>query len=235
MKKLLLLVIVTASALTVQAQTSRGTVALTGTLGYSQHKDSAEKEQNGARYESDGYSYTLAPSIGYFIKDNLELGVSFQLYKYKSESSDPTNTFILSDKSENKYTDYSVYARQYKFLTEKLAVHGTLKAGLSNREDLRDILPHTGLANQGHYRNDHYTTFSAALSPGLTFFASNKVGLTASFGALQYSRKKTEMTSVSDYSTSPWQRHVTTYKSNVLELDFSSMNLNFGLSYFIGK
>jgi hypothetical protein len=238
MKKLALVCVAALMAYGAQAQTTKGTIVLTGKAGYTQYKGETEKKSEGNDYGADGYSSTLAPSIGVFVKDNLEIGSSLNYSRHKSENITSTSIYSSSFLSESRVKDFRVYARQYKFLTERFAVHGTLAAGVGNREESR---VHTSVHQyypQTDNQREETNSFNIGLSPGLTFFASNKVGLHASLGALSYSRHLDKR----EYSTtnlihpphSP-DRNDFSYKTNHLRLDFSSMHLNFGISYFIGN
>lgn len=234
MKKLLTFIIAALCACTAHAQTSKGTVTLTATVGNSQSMGSADKEEYGALYTFEEHNYTVAPSIGIFIKDNLELGASVYINDYGSESLTPSNTSIHSVKIENLRNNYRVYARQYKFLTEKIAVHGMVSAGYS-KEKYNYASHYKGLITESYVRKDTYSTFAAALSPGISYFISKKIGLGVNFGALTYSRREVDDEAVSASVDFPERRYDMSYISNILELDFSSMNLNLSLTYFIGK
>ena len=238
MKRLTLLCAVTLMAYGIQAQTTKGTIILTGKAGYTQHKGETEKKYEESDYGSEDYSYTLSPSVGVFIADNLEIGASVNLNRNKYESFSSWPNSSSSYLSETKEKDFRVYARQYKFLIERLAVHGTLSAGMGNRETNLVRTSVNMYYPETHNKHEVSTRFSIGLSPGLTFFASNKVGLHASLGALSYSRFKDKRENATTNLIHPPhspERNDYSYKTNALRLDFSSMNLNFGISYFLGK
>lgn len=238
MKKLTLLIAIAAlAAFGAQAQTAKGTLVLTGKAGYSQSKTKSDRDTNNPYNSHELYNYTLAPAFGYFIKDNLEIGATAHRYKFQYEN---INYFEGGSTTWNygeNNKGVSVYARQYSYLTEKLALHGTLSVGLSNQ------VYYTNTYSAGPYAQNSKSEFDAirlnsSLSPGLTFFASNKIGLEASLGALKYSRSNTDFVNESSsYINSPDnpKRSESTHKRNALQFDFSSMHLNFGISYFLGK
>lgn len=238
MKKLFIFILAAFFGCSVHAQTTKGTVALTAAFGYNQYNGTADKEVNNLLFKSAGHNYTIAPSVGLFIRDNLELGASAYLHENTHESLAPSPDFIHSFKSESQEKAFKLYARQYKFLTQRLAAYATLSGGINSR-NYSSTVTHTYLAATGYIytqvRDDHYTTFSAALSPGLSFFASDKIAISMNLGALAYSRHKVD--EASDYEDSRYtpNSYEAYYKSNILELDFSSINLNFGLTYFIRK
>ncbi|PVY39427.1 hypothetical protein [Pontibacter virosus] len=237
-KKLTILAITGLLAYSVQAQTTKGTLVLTGELGYTQSKSETDKEKNSPLYEYEHYNYFVSPSIGFLIKDNLEIGATAHRYKSANENIRYMEGFKSTWKLSQKTTGASVYARQYKYLTEKLALHGTLSVGVSNQE-YHDISSNSDAPYSYHFLYEFdATTLNGSFSPGLTFFASNKIGFTASLGALTYNRVTTDAAREhSDYYYSPdeFERREYTLKRNVLLFDFSSLHLNFGISYFLGK
>ncbi|MFD2247341.1 hypothetical protein [Pontibacter ruber] len=232
MKRLLLFVFVTLLSVNTRAQTTKGTITFTGTLAHWQVKHRSEFVEQGSMFGRIRTT-TLAPSIGGFVKDNLELGAI--LYIYQDNHEDWWEGFRLDkpidhpwDETYSSYDehkiDYRVYARQYKYLTGKLAAHFTLSAGISNRHlkltrgrNVNEIVDH----------KEEETNFYTALSPGLTYFALKNLGFSANLGALSYTRHKF-LSANPDFGSQP-------YKSNVVKLDFSSMNVNFGMTYFLRK
>ena len=235
MKKIAILCATALITLGAQAQTTKGTVALTGKFGYTQQK--AEPDEHNGRdfYNLDSYTFTIAPALGLFVKDNLEIGASVYLTRRKSESLSTNLNYRGDDFAEGNEKGFNIYATQYKFLKERIAVHGTLSAGLGNTENTRLFTNRDQLrVYQSGDSYDKASEFSVALSPGLTFFPSDKIGISANLGALRYSRRDIEevyKSSMYDYM----EHDRSAYISNTVELDFSSLHLNFGITYFFRK
>ena len=236
MKKIAALCAAAMIAFGTQAQTTKGTIALTGRFGYTQQKADSEKYSENDSYTLNSYDYTISPAIGVFVRDNLEIGATSYLTRNKSESLSTNVSYIGESLTEVTREGYRVYAKQYKFITERFAMHATLSAGLENME-YKHVFTNSNYANVYQMGNhqDKSSGFSASLSPGLSFFASNKIGLSVNLGALRYSRSESESLHMSRmYSNEP-DRSETAYTSNIVDFDFSSLNLNFGLTYFLGK
>lgn len=235
MKKIAILCATALITLGAQAQTTKGTVALTGRFGYTQQKAEPDKHNGKDFYNLDGYTYTIAPAIGLFVKDNLEIGASVYLTMRKSESLSTNLNYRGDDFAEGNGKGFNIYATQYKFLKERIAVHGTLSAGLGNTENTSFFTNSDQLkVYQSGDSYDKASEFSIALSPGISFFPSEKVGISAKLGALRYSRRDIEEVHKSSMY-SHMEHRETAYISNTMELDFSSLHLNFGLTYFFGK
>lgn len=235
MKKIAILCATALITLSAQAQTTKGTVALTGRFGYTQQKAEPDKHNGKDFYNLDDYTDTIAPAIGLFVKDNLEIGASVYLTRRKSESQSTNLNYRGEDFAEGNEKGFNIYAKRYKFLKERIAVHGTLSTGFGNTENTHYFTNRDQLrVYQSGDSYDKVSEFSVALSPGLTFFPSDKVGVSANLGALRYSRRDIE--EVHKRSMYSYMEHKeTAYISNTMELDFSSLHLNFGIAYFFGK
>lgn len=237
MRKLLALAAATLLAYGAAAQTTQGRLALTGAAGFSSGTGSSDQEVNGRTSADKGSSYTLSPSIGYFIKDNLEIGAGVGYEKQTSEWTTPSAFNVTHSTYERKRDELRVFARQYKYLTERFALHTTLAGGIGTATQQLSYERSTPQYQSNHNRYyDRVRTVS--LSPGIAFFPTDRLALSANLGALQYEHKATH--------NSNWQKHQGTpivdqdiheskYKTNSFGLDFTSWNLNFGLSLLIGK
>ncbi|WP_181163625.1 outer membrane beta-barrel protein [Pontibacter mangrovi] len=73
MKKLLAAAVFTLLGTGAFAQTSQGTVKLSGSLGF----NSTSRDDN---INQKSNSFNIGPSIGYFIKDNLAVGMGAEVF-----------------------------------------------------------------------------------------------------------------------------------------------------------
>lgn len=219
------------------AQTNHGTVALSGGLSIS----SSNTEQSETS-DAEGFSFGISPQVGYFIADNLELGVSTAYSFAKNEyhymnfigSSVPGNEPRAwnSSESKNKQHTYTLgfYLKKYFMLTDKVAIHGTssvyyTSSRQSNSSATTSFFPGAGEAHSESTDKYAYGVLGLNLSPGITFFPSEKIGLGASFGSIGYSRITNHNSSADDAKA----------KSNSLSLNLSSASLVFGFSYYISR
>lgn len=238
MKKRILLCAAGLLAYGAQAQTTKGTIVLTGSIGYIQQK-TEQRQENELIISSEWSNRTVSPSIGLFIKDNLEVGASFHRYRQREEYNYQSTRNDFGHNRINLENSFSLYATQYKYLTDKLAVYGRLSAGggIGKTEDNLSSM-HRDASIAVFRSKNNVTAIRAALSPGITFFPSDKVGLDASLGALvwQHRKVKRTTTTIDEYYT-PESPHTveTPYTNNIFALDFSSMNLRFGISYFLAR
>lgn len=214
------------------AQLQKGTWSTTGSVGYSQTNEKTDAENdNQIKYEREYKNLQLLPSVGYFVNDNLELGLTGG---YKYWETELLSAFArASEKNTYSTESYSagVYARMYKFLSNSLAVYGQANANYIS-SDVSYLFEGQNPYNKYMYTNTiDAKSFSASLSPGVSFFVHDRISLNATYGALSYANynndhKKEEtffgQNKVSEYSTSNYD----------LRLDLSSQSLNLGVSLY---
>lgn len=197
------------------AQTSEGTIAVSGNVNL--RKEIIRNHSSVAgEHKLVGRTINLYPSVGYFVKDGLELGIGIGLSQYASKSEQEEGVFF----SRNNNISFRTYARKYIILTEQLQLHGTGYATvgfgngkIKNPSDSSSKLTQTS--------ND----FGIGIYPGLIYFATPKLGLTATFGSLSFSRTKEK-----PKDSQQFDRTTNSFTAN---LHPSSVSVGFG--YFIAR
>ncbi|MDO7873202.1 outer membrane beta-barrel protein [Hymenobacter sp. ASUV-10] len=188
MKKLLLwAVLLSAGSGGAQAQTAipAGTVALGGMVGYA-HFTNDEPPSATSGTLSHSYSenqFQFTPSIGYFVADNLAVGLDlgYLITKRRFDGAGASSTT-----TPNEQLRAGAYVQYYKMLTAQFGLVGTLGAGYQHRasDGYRAIDPNDPNVNVKS------NGFYAQLTPGLIFFPTPKLGISASVGYLGYERMK---------------------------------------------
>jgi len=162
--------------LTSLGQISSGTTLLGGTLNYNSYNIRFNNDRNQA-FKSN--SFAVAPKAGYFVSENLVLGLGLGLNtgRYKNGS-----TVV------NKQLGYSIgpFMRFYKFLGERTALFGN--AAFNYTENNTDAV-HSNLELSSLNR---IKNIGAYITPGLTYFASSKIGIEISLGYISYTKITTE-------------------------------------------
>lgn len=132
MKKLILTITAIISFCGAQAQTTKGSIAITGKAGYTA-SDSKQATGSTHEYRFERSDYTLSPEIGLFVKDNLEVGVTARYFKQEDEQHEYHNGISRYHYTRAHYDkEVGLYLKQYKYLSERLAVTGTLSFGVSD-------------------------------------------------------------------------------------------------------
>ena len=228
MKKILLIAVLCGLAATSHAQTpiKAGTVQLGGTISYSQQtSDSPYTYYIGNGYGTttqhyNSKSFFLNPSAGYFVADNLAVGVSFarilttNSYTYDTSINTPFNEQRL------KQTVLGAFVQYYRMFTDQFGVTGTLNAGYNH-----SVYGYRYDAPSANTSTSH--GFSAALTPSIVFFPVPKFAVGASAGSLSYARstnKQEGLNSVGGTGT-----------DSSFGAAFGLSNLAFSGTYYFGR
>jgi hypothetical protein len=153
------------------AQTQKGTININGQFGG--NNGATRDEQNGGAVKK--FSFQANPNVGYFIKDNWEVGagVSFGRYQINYKNPDPWGT----EKYNSNRLGLLAYSKYY-FGKGLVKPYLTINGG------------HNWLFNKTIYTTTGEDKYKAGFwnvggGAGLTWFASSRVGL---FTQLTYDR-----------------------------------------------
>jgi hypothetical protein len=215
MKKLFSLLLLSSLAGVGHAQTiiKAGTVQLSGNVGYS--RTSSESPNNTGSYPSKTAStssqFVVAPSVGFFVADNLAVGISgaYQINQYKNDQTQGTTS-----SGKTKQFQIGAFVQYYKMVSEQFGFTGTLGSGYQYIGQQYDYGP----ASKGVYAN---------LTPGIVFFPIPKLAIGASIGGLNYTYYSTKAPDI--FSSSD------TYKSSVFGANFGLSQLFFSGTYYFGR
>lgn len=216
------------------AQTTKGTTSFSGSVGLS-IDNSKNKKSN---WSSKNRSYTLEPSVGYFIADNLELGVTAG-YKYSSwkAHSNYSNHYgghssSISDNKEERYSA-GAYLKKYFMVIDKFAFTGLTNISYSigsteNTSNSRYVDEAGNESGSGSYSNYETDWVGILISPGIAFFPTEKISLSASFGSVGYTH------TINKYKQGYMHELENTESTNNgFNLNLYSSSMMFGLSYYL--
>lgn len=164
MKKSIVLFALISTTFFVKAQTSTGNMMVGGTLSVSSTNYGGN---NDAKYSS----FTLAPSFGYFLKDNFVIGASVSLSNSKDNNG-------LTETRRNGF-GVGPFARFYKFSSnEQFAFFGNASVGFG------------GTRVEGTGADSRVNTISFSLSPGFAYFFSEHWAAELGFAGLRIQNSK---------------------------------------------
>lgn len=165
MKKLLtILLSLGAFMSTVYAQTTQGNLVFGGAVGYTSQK----QEDAG---EDDKYSaFEFSPSVGYFVADNLAVGLDFSILSEKEDNGlggdDKTTTLLVGP-----------FVRYYKFTSnDKFAFYGQAGFGIGSRKIEPDGANET-----------KQSAFNVYISPGFSYFFNEHWAIDLQLQGITYS------------------------------------------------
>ncbi|PVY39428.1 outer membrane beta-barrel protein [Pontibacter virosus] len=197
-------------------QTTQGSLVVSGSVYF--NNEVSENTDNTSESKGISRSINLNPTVGYFIKDGLEVGTGLGLRHQTSIS----KTEGAKHTNRTKTISLNPYVRKYIPLFEQLQLHGTAYAsfGIGNQ---------TAKNNQGASSEvvSTHNSLGIGVYPGLTYFATPRLGFTAVFGNISYDRSREKSKENQPYD---WSRG-----SNSFNANFSPSSIGVGFSYFISR
>ena len=166
MKKHILPIAFLLSASTLPAQyTAQGNFMMGSTLGFSAATSTITQDKGSGDVAKENPTYTqfsIAPSIGYFLIDNLALGIGLD-YTF--------NQVKNKNQATNKDSDllFGPFARYYLPMTVDMSFFLVANFGCGNSTDDQDV--------GGVQQNISTNIFAVGVGPGFTIFSSNAVGI----------------------------------------------------------
>lgn len=219
MKKALLISMTIFTITTAYSQIGKGNKFIGGRINLYGNNDS--HSDTVSNYNSRNFSTYIIPNIGFFIKDNFAVGANLQLGIINNSSYTEYSNQIPS-KTGNKYNSISYgiggFARYYKKITDNFLLF--VNGGVSYAYQTKKIVSTNSIFPNNEPFEAIQQSVSVAVSPGLVYFITPKLGIESSFGNLNYT-----------YSSSKNKKPI---NENVNSSQYG-INLNylaFGLSYY---
>lgn len=130
------------------------------------------------------FSYDFSPEVGYFLSENLALGLGFSIGNDKT-----TTPITTTTNSEYSVTDWSIrpFARYYAMKSGSFSVfgEGALNIGGTSSQTTSGSTTTDGLSR---------STFGISIQPGISYDLSDKVSLIAKVGGIYYNANGTSIT-----------------------------------------
>lgn len=170
------------------AQIKRGTVYISGEVGYTQEKD------NNKEYKSQVFK--AIPTVGVFVAPNLAVGTGIGYINSKFESTqinfNSPSTFIFNSTSTETAFVVAPFVRKYWTLSDKLYIFGQLEIPVkfSTRNIDSDATFIDSMYGEVYYRTmsfeQKYTSVGVNIKPGLDYFVNKNWSLEATIGEFGY-------------------------------------------------
>jgi outer membrane immunogenic protein len=189
MKKLLIASAVALFGLS-NAQIAKGTVYLSGTVGYSQ----VESNNGDTKKEN----FNVLPTAGFFVAPNFAvgLGVGFQTQKDTNVSTATLGNITTVNTNEVKQPAFVVapFARKYWTLSDKLYFFGQLAVpmqfGKTETETSSVSTNGTTTVSTSTSTESKYTQVGVTVKPGLDYFLNKNWTIEATIGEFGYNNYK---------------------------------------------
>lgn len=159
--------------------------------------------------DNSGFSFNIAPKVGYFISDNLQLGLGLAYGYTKFDNSDGNSPNI--NETTSKRNSYGIFPYLKKFFPvgKKLSFHLVAET--------RFEVFNTNFVGNDNFSESSSDVFSINLRPGINYRFTDHILMQANFGRLGYNYAKQEL----DDTTSR--------ESNDFGFNLSSSSLTFGI------
>lgn len=186
-KQLSILALLCAIGFGASAQTEKGKSLIGGTLLFNSNKSETEMNVSSTKNSS----FEAAPSYGYFVANNLAIGISASFSHSKSENS-YQSTFAVNGvysysqlsatSTTNRYL-IGPFVRYYVPISDQFKFFGQFNAGIGFGDS--EIAGSSYISNKSKL-----SSLQAALSPGLAFFPARKWAIEFGFNLLSFARDK---------------------------------------------
>ncbi|MFT2011247.1 hypothetical protein ACMA1I_21430 [Pontibacter sp. 13R65] len=242
MKRLILSIsLLLVSTAGVLAQTSAGTMSISGSGNYKEDrlKETSETEVYYQKSKYISKNLQISSSVGYFIMDNIEVGITGTASQYRSinhfERQDTSLIFNSYNSLGKTITNnYAVgpFVRKYFFLTERLALTATsnLIYAFSSARTTLEYTTSRGEEYENSSEGPKSNWLTVDLSAGVRYFASSKFSVNAGLGGIYYNRSSRKENKTTNEGIS----YVRKDMGNNGGISFSPQYINLGLSYYFG-
>ena len=209
-------------SLQTKAQIQKGAILLGGSISFNSQDNNLDRLASGVSFldENETDFLSLQPQAGIFVSESLLLGIGLKYeYQYIKDADyrEGNATNFFSNKAN--LTLYNAYIQKFFKLTDNFFFSPTLNVFLgSGTREIRGTFTN---------RDGDLSAFEIELTPGLTYFVSEKWAATARIGELYYRRLKDEKEITSALSTE--EENV----GKVYGLNFGLNSFAVGVRYFL--
>lgn len=153
------------------------------------------------------------------LRDGLEMGMGIGLHNSLSKSKWDEG----ESRSKSQALYLSPYIRKYVQLTDFLLFHGTGYTSVGFGRNLEN-----GQQDEDYRLTSRSNSFRVGVYPGLTYLATPKLGITATFGNLSY-----EVSNRTHLAYQHQREHA--YRDKGFHANLSPSSLGLGINYFINR
>lgn len=229
MKKLILISGLLFLSFQVYSQTEKGTTMIGTRFNIYQNKQESESFLSSTNYAYTNKGFNIGLNGGYFIKNHLALGLFVSYAGQSTENIDKSSNgdaFKNTNTNDSKVYSLGLYARAYKMMLDnKIAFFGQFNATYSfGKSNSLYTQMTNGTVQSEQKTNGDISGISFGISPGVSYFINQRIGLEISFGNLSYS---TQTTKTSSSGTQQFKN-----KTSGFNLNFTSSTLVLGINFY---
>lgn len=199
---------------TCSAQITKGTTFVGGSGSYSKGASKSNQDPDFS-YEYSNSSLNLNPKVGYFIANNIAIGLGINYYRSKSKS----ESDFSNESNINKQHSFGInpFGRYYKMLGERAGFFGQLTVSFAK-----------GQLKSNDFTYQKYSSVGGGVAPGFVFFATPKIGIETTIGNLGFYHNNNK-------NFSPDLNNSNENKSNQFEANVEASNIFLGINFYLGR
>ena len=162
MKKLVLLLVVVLSSVTIFGQTTKGNFVLSGNTGLQFMSNNVKTVYDGkTEDEYTQSSFSFLPSFGYFVIDNLAIGLSSNI---------SFSTMTDEDGDKNSANSTSILPNVIYYFPLDGKIRPTLQVGVGYSSITNKFIPKTGADDKSSLSGISYN-----IGGGISYFANDNI------------------------------------------------------------
>lgn len=176
------------------AQTEKGKQFINGSIGFTSNKNNQTVSSSPTlSTEQKSEAFNILPRFGYFVADNLTIGLGAGYSRSKStiNSVNATSSAIVLATQTAKQHVFSIepFVRKYVDVADKFKFFGEFSFGIGFGKAVSHSA-YSAPINSNNEDSYKLTSYGGALSPGFAFFPSKKWAIEFSFPLASYSKTK---------------------------------------------
>lgn len=202
MTRIVMLAFFLTGALAAFAQTSKGTISLGGLVSASTGTSKA------LGVERESTSVTIAPGAGFFVADNMELGMNL-FFGYGNDKADGDDLTSSRSAGLEPYFKYYLFTNNERFA---FTLNAAMTFGFTKRDNPPDSF----------YPDATGKNFGISFSPGFSYFFTDKIGLDFELQGIMFSYSDPNNDTDDDEGT-------------YLTIGAASLNPSLGFKYYFAR
>ncbi|UYZ62172.1 PorT family protein [Hymenobacter weizhouensis] len=214
------------AAIAASAQITKGVKLLGGSVGYNAYSVTEDFDTKFTPEKRS--SFSAAPAAGFFIADNVAVGISPGFSTNKTVLKEgvlngPNSPVVVTRTDKEHSVSIAPFLRYYYLPIENFGIYGQVSAGYALGRFDRDI------DQSSNVFSANTREVFAAITPALVFFPINKLGLELTCGSVGYSRAKRIPQNL------PVDFEGDGFITSRFGASFGLSSLALGASYYIGR
>jgi len=192
MKKVLIIAAIAGTALTTNAQFTKGDKFTSSSLGYS----------STTKGDYTSSTFSLAPSVGYFVSNNLSLGVGIGIGSNSVKDLNPATNKVEKSEDVSSFS-FGAHANYFFTPAEKFSFFANIGIDYMSENDKIAKVTTSG--------------FGLSVVPSVSYFLNDRLAMQASYGSVGYNTMKSDAAGAKS--------------ENNLGVNLDMSSIGFGLTY----